>query len=139
MFGVCLVLALAGCVRSGAPGTMGIVAASVKPPKATEGPYRDLDAAVRFAAAREDMAILEADASDPAAWRYTLVTTRDENVALTINLPPDPDPAGPVSPTSIDARIGFQGSPEREKRLVEEIEGRLEQLQKTGIAPGSDG
>ena len=115
-----------------------MVAASIKPPRATEGPYRDLDAAVRFAAAREDMAILTADAADPVAWRYTLVTTRDEDVALTIHLPADPDPTEPVVPTSIDARIGFLGNPHREHQFVEEIELRLKELRKAGIAPGSD-
>ena len=115
-----------------------MVAESIRPPRATEGPYRDLDAAVRFAAAREDMAILTADAEDPTAWRYTLVTTRDENVALTIHLPPNPDPNESVVPTGVDARIGFWGNPAREAQFIEEIEDRLEQLRKTGIAPGPD-
>lgn len=114
---------------------MGLVAHTVKPPRPTEGPYRDIDAAVRFAAPRVDMAVLDADAADPTNWRYTLLTTRDETVILDIHMPPDPDPSRPVHPTSITARIQPLADPARQKALVREIENRLDALRPTGIAP----
>jgi len=115
-----------------------MIAHSMKPPRATEGPYRDLNAAVLYASARCDMAVLNSDASDALAWQYTLLTTRDEHVALTIHLPPDPDPSESVVPTEIVARVGSFGDPVREEKLVTEITDRLKALRKTGIAPGID-
>jgi hypothetical protein len=114
---------------------MGLIAGSIKPPRDTQGPFRDVDSAVRYAGPHQDMTILTADASDPTLWRYTLTTTRDETVALDIHFAANPDPALPAEPTRIEARIGRFGDPARERALVREIENRLAAVRATGTAP----
>lgn len=126
-----------GCVRGG-PGPVGLAAHVVQPPRPSDGPYRDIDSAVRFVMAEFDMAIIEADASDPSHWRYELITTRDEPVTLDILFPADMTPDAPAQPTEITARIGRFGDPSRERAFEREIASRLKAVRKTGVAPGPD-
>ena len=137
MIGIAAITPNWGCARGG-PGPLGLVAHSVRPPHDATGPYRDIDPAVRYAAPRVDMAILDADASDPTNWRYSLLTLRDEVVLLEIHLPPDPDPAVPAQPTSITATVGEFGNPRLERDLIRQVEDRLAALRKTGISPAPD-
>ncbi len=139
MFGLLALAPLAACQHSGV-GPRKVLDRAFTPPRDTDGPYRDLDAAVRFAAPQVDMAIMSANARDPALWRYTLLTTRDEEVTLDIHLPsPPPDPNSPIVPTSIVAHVGRFGDPARERALIQQIDDRLKALRKTGIAPDPDG
>ena len=137
MIGFTSIFPFLGCARGG-PGPLGMVAHSVRPPHDSTGPYRDIDPAVRYAAPRVDMAIIEADASDPTHWRYALLTLRDEIVLLEIHLPADPDPSVPARPTAITATVGEFGNPRLERDLIRQVEDRLAALRKTGIAPASD-
>jgi hypothetical protein len=135
VFGISPLALSQGCVQGG-PGPIGIVAHTVSPPKAADGPYRDITPALRHAASLVKMAVVDTDVSDPTRWRYTLTTTRDERVTVDLHFAADLDPSLPATPTRIVAHIAPFGDPPRERELVAEIDARLEELRTTGIAPG---
>lgn len=93
------------------------------------GEWGDLDAAVRFAASRHQMAVVSITDEGSDRREYELQTIREEDVIVVITTRgrPAADPRDSVD-VRIWAAIGRFGDPEREQALVTTIRDRLQDL-----------
>lgn len=89
---------------------------------------RDLDPAVRYAAARNDMAVEWIEIAGDGARVYHLVTIRNEPALVEARTDAWPADDRERVPTRLEARIGRFGEPERERLLVRDIAQRLRDL-----------
>ena len=86
------------------------------------GTKRHLDAAVRYAASQQSIAVLQIIDIDDSTRVYELLTIRDEEGWLRVD---GLDGTGDVTGLDLAARIGRMGDPARESMLVASIRDRL--------------
>lgn len=120
---------ISGCSAGGGAGSWSVAGTE----RAATGDWDDVDAAVRGAAAKNELIIEAADEPDALTRRYQILSARSESgeVVVTRGKPLDPSVRlsreGPVS-LRIKARIGMFGDTTRERALIDDIRSRMGEL-----------
>ena len=122
---------LAGCSGSvgGRGGMFTIEGTAVR----ATGEWSDVDAAVMAAAGHRGVVVESVNTTDPTAFDYRLITSKQEDIALVITRDKAPDPTqrlsqeGPI-PLRISCRVGTFGDSVLERDLIDNIRSRLGEL-----------
>lgn len=117
------VLAFWGCAGSGSAGPAPTIAGQIA---TTAGLVRDLDAAVRFAASKNDMVVVLITDHAGDVRAYEMKSVRDEPVAVQVTgVIPTPGEPRQAANLTMTAKVGRFGDSRREQQLLADIRARL--------------